>query len=134
MTIGRSRHDKSSLGLMLFAGALAVSHAPTSFAAADPAQARTALHQMGVEYSEQQFAKSAGAGDKTAVELFLDAGMDVNAGGGAAIGLAAGRGQLEMVKLLLARGAKPTSNALQFARTRGHTEIAKLLSDAGAKE
>ncbi|QXP85630.1 ankyrin repeat domain-containing protein [Methylococcus sp. Mc7] len=134
MTIGRSRHDKSSLGLMLLAGVLAVSHVPASFAAPDPAQARTALHRMGVEYSEQQFAKSAGAGDKTAVELFLDAGMDVNAGGGAAIGLAAGRGQLEIVKLLLARGAKPTSNALQFARTRGHAEIAKLLTDAGAME
>jgi ankyrin repeat protein len=101
--------------------------------AADPVKARTELHQMGVEYSEQQFAKSAGAGNRTAVELFLEAGMDVNAGG-AALGLAAGRGQLEMVKLLLAKGAKPTANALQFARTRGHAEIEKLLIEAGAKE
>jgi ankyrin repeat protein len=69
-----------------------------------------------------------------AVKLFLDAGMDVNTGGGAALGLAAGRGQVEMVKLLLAKGAKPTSNALQFARTRGHKEIEKILVEAGAKE
>lgn len=110
-----------------------MSFAPLSFAV-DPAQARTELHHLGVEYSEQQFAKSAGAGDKTAVGLFLDAGMDVNAGGGAALGLAAGRGQTEMVKLLLSKGVKPTSNSLQFARTRGYPEIEKLLIEAGAKE
>ena len=102
--------------------------------AKDPVEARKELKQMGVEYTEQQFATSAGAGDMPAVTLFLDAGMDVNAGGGAALGLAAGRGQLEMVKFLLEKGAKTTSNALQFARTRGHKEIEKILVDAGGKE
>lgn len=97
-------------------------------------EARKSLTQMGIEYTEQQFAKSAGAGDMTAVQLFLDAGMDVNSGGSAAIGLAAGRGQLEMVKWLLAKGSKPTANALQFARTRGHKEIENILVSAGAKE
>lgn len=99
-----------------------------------PADARKDLKQMGIEYTEQIFASSAGAGDMTAVKLFLDAGMDVNAGGGAALGLAAGRGQREMVELLLSKGAKPTSNSLQFARTRGHKDIEKILIDAGAKE
>lgn len=102
--------------------------------AADPVAARKDLKQMGLEYTEQQFAKSAGAGDMTAVKLFLDGGMDVNAGGGVALGLAAGRGQTEMVKFLLSKGAKPTSNALQYARTRGHKDIEKILIDAGAKE
>ncbi|MDD2760654.1 MAG: ankyrin repeat domain-containing protein [Methylomonas sp.] len=102
--------------------------------AADPVEARKNLQQMGIEYTEQQFAKSAGEGDMIAVELFLDAGMDSNAGGGAALGLAAGRGRLEMVKLLLAKGAKPTANSLQYARTRGHKEIEKILVEAGAKE
>ncbi|TCV84484.1 MULTISPECIES: ankyrin repeat domain-containing protein [Methylomonas] len=102
--------------------------------AADAAAARKELQQMGIEYTEAQFATSAGAGDTLAVKLFLDAGMDVNAGGSAALGLAAGRGQLEMVKLLLANGAKPTANALQFARTRGHKEIENILVQAGAKE
>lgn len=100
----------------------------------DPVGARKQLKQMGVEYTEQQFATSAGAGDMTVVKLFLEAGMNVNAGGGAALGLAAGRGQIEMVKFLLSKGAKPTSNSLQFARTRGHKEIEKILIDAGAKE
>lgn len=133
MNANRIELQASFLSVLLSIGGLAVSFTPLSFAA-DPAQARAELHHMGVEYSEQQFAKSAGAGDKTAVGLFLDAGMDVNAGGGAALGLAAGRGQTEMVKLLLSKGAKPTSNSLQFARTRGYPEIEKLLIEAGAKE
>ncbi|WP_319585383.1 ankyrin repeat domain-containing protein [uncultured Desulfobulbus sp.] len=102
--------------------------------AGDPATARKDLKEIGVEYTEQQFATSAGAGDLTSVKLFLDAGMDVNAGGSAALGLAAGRGQIAMVKFLLAKGAKPSANALQFARTRGHKEIEKILIEAGAQE
>ncbi|OAI08585.1 ankryin [Methylomonas methanica] len=102
--------------------------------AADAVAARKELQQMGTEYTESQFATSAGADDMLAVKLFLDAGMDVNAGGSAALGLAAGRGQLEMVKLLLARGAKSSANALQFARTRGHKEIEDILVQAGAQE
>ena len=103
-------------------------------AAADNVQARKDIKAMGLEYTGQDFAKAAGNGDTITVQLFLDAGMDVNSGGGAAIGLAAGRGQLAMVKLLLSKGAKPTSNALQYARTRGHKEIEKILVEAGAKE
>lgn len=102
--------------------------------AVEQTDARKELKQMGVEYTGQQFATSAGAGDMSVVKLFLDAGMDVNSGGGAAIGLAAGRGQIEMVKFLLSKGAKPTSNSLQFARTRGHKEIEDILLAAGAKE
>lgn len=102
--------------------------------AGDALQARKNLQQIGVEYTEQQFAISAGAGDMTAVRLFLDAGIDVNAGDSAALGLAAGRGQLEVVKLLLANGSKPTASALQFARTRGYKEIENILMQAGAKE
>lgn len=101
-------------------------------AAADAVQARKDIKAMGLQYTGQDFAKTAGNGDMTAAQLFLDAGMDVNSGGGAAIGLAAGRGQLTMVKFLLSKGAKPTSNALQYARTRGHKE--KILVETGAKE
>jgi len=50
--------------------------------AAGPVEARKEIKQMGIEYTEQQFAMSAGAGGMTAVKLFLDAGMDVNSGGG----------------------------------------------------
>ena len=108
--------------------------AHASALAADPGEARKDLKAMGLAYTGQDFAKAAGNGDMTAVRLFLDAGMDVNAGDSAAIGVAAGRGQTKMVQFLLSKGAKPTSNALQFARTRGHKDIEKMLVDAGAKE
>lgn len=131
-TLGNTRRIKSMAAMVLIATIdLFQTHAAWS---ADAVLARKDLQQMGIEYTEQQFATSAGAGDKVAVQLFLDAGIDVNAGGSAALGLAAGRGQLEMVKLLLEKGAKPTANALQFARTRGHKEIEQILIDAGAKE
>jgi ankyrin repeat protein len=118
----------------VFAGALALQFTTGASMAADPVQARKDLKAMGVEYNDQEFAKVAGNGDMPAVQLFLDAGMDVNAGGGAAIGLAAGRGQEKMVQFLLSKGAKPTSNSVQYARTRGHAKIEKMLKDAGGKE
>ncbi len=102
--------------------------------AADEVQARKDIKAMGMEYTGQDFAKVAGNGDMTAVKLFLDAGMDVNEGGSAAIGLAAGRGKTEMVKFLLSKGSKATSNALQYSRTRGYKDIEQLLVAAGAKE
>jgi len=105
-----------------------------SAAAADALQARKEIKTIGLEYTGQDFAKAAGNGDMTAVQLFLNAGMDVNEGGSAAIGLAAGRGKTKMVQFLLSKGAKPTSNALQYARTRGYQDIEKILVDAGAKE
>lgn len=106
----------------------------TNATAADQVKSRKDLKAMGLEFKDQDFSKAAGNGDMTAVQLFLDAGMDVNAGGGAAIGLAAGRGQKKMVEFLLSKGAKPTSNSLQFARTRGHKDIEEILVKAGAKE
>jgi ankyrin repeat protein len=106
----------------------------TNALAADPVQARKDITAMGSEYTGPNFAKAAGNGDMTAVQLFLDAGMDVNEGGGSALGLAAGRGKTAMVKFLLSKGAKPTSDALQYARTRGYADIEKILRDAGAKE
>jgi uncharacterized protein len=126
------RHNFFS-SLIAACSLLAILWASSSFAE-DPGTARKDLKAMGLEYTEQQFATSAGAGDLTSVKLFLDAGMDVNAGGSAALGLAAGRGQIAMVKFLLSKGAKPSANALQFARTRGHKDIEKILIEAGAQE
>jgi serine/threonine protein kinase len=130
---GRDSIRNSGLLILVFVGITLVAEVYFMHPS-DSIEARKDLQRIGLEYTEQQFAISAGAGDVAAIRLFLDAGMDVNAGGGAALGVAAGRGQIDMVKLLLSKGAKPTSNALQFARTRGHTEIEKLLVEAGAKE
>ncbi|MBL8450355.1 MAG: ankyrin repeat domain-containing protein [Dechloromonas sp.] len=133
--MARSPARKALTVLALSATLLAtLAPAHVMAAAPDPAQARKELKAMGVDYNGQEFAKAAGNGDMTAVNLFLAAGMDVNEGGGAALGLAAGRGRLDMVKHLLSKGAKPTANALQYARTRGHKDIEKVLVEAGAKE
>ncbi len=122
-------------GLQIAGAVLALCAILTANAtAADQVKSRKDLKAMGLEFKDQDFSKAAGNGDMTAVQLFLDAGMDVNAGGGAAIGLAAGRGQKKMVEFLLSKGAKPTSNALQYARTRGHKDIEEILVKAGAKE
>jgi len=133
--------NKTDVGYrrILFAVAVAAFTCVVSFqsgvaVAADAVQARKDIKAMGLEYNGQAFATAAGNGDMTAVKLFLDAGMDVNEGGSAAIGVAAGRGKIEMVKFLLAKGSKATSNALQYARTRGHKDIEQMLVAAGAKE
>lgn len=80
--------------------------------AADAVQARKDIRAMGLEFTGSAFATVAGNDDLMAVQLFLDAGMDMNAGGGAAIGVAAGRGKARMVQFLLSKGEKPTANAL----------------------
>src|SRR5437899_7298167 len=44
-----------------------------------PEAARMELAKLGKDYSPTEFLKSAANGDKMAIELFLAAGMDVNA-------------------------------------------------------
>jgi len=129
-----SRVNRNRFMVFVASFLLCVSFQCGSAEAADVSQARKDIKAMGLEYTGQDFAKAAGEGDMTAVQLFLDAGMDVNEGGSAAIGVAAGRGKIKMVQLLLSKGSKPTSNALQYARTRGYKDIEKILIDAGAKE
>ena len=88
-------------------------------------------------------------GDVAAVEKALDGGVDVDTPfryGRTALSFAADRGSVEVVRLLLARGAKPdvadtfyNQTPLAWAsspaqtRTPGHAEVVKLLLDKGAK-
>ena len=59
---------------------------------------------------------AAGADNRAAVSLMLDLGFDVNERhGGAALHHAAATGHLDMVKLLLARGADPTLRDQHYA-------------------
>jgi len=60
--------------------------------------------------------RAAGANDQAAVSLMLDLGFDVNRRhGGAALHHAAAAGRLDMVKLLLARGADPALRDQYYA-------------------
>jgi hypothetical protein len=106
----------------------------------DPVQARIELSQIlgMIPYDEEGFVHVAGRGDKLAVELFIDSGMDVNANGGVALREASARGHTEIVKLLLDIGANVNAinssdePALIEALGNNHPEIAKLLLDKGA--
>jgi len=129
-----SKAGRSHLAAIIASLVLGISIQCVNAEAADAVQARKDLKAMGLEYAGQDFAKAAGNDDMTAVQLFLNAGMAVNEGGSAAIGLAAGCGKTQMVQFLLSKGSKPTSNALQYARTRGYHDIEKILVDAGAQE
>lgn len=91
--------------------------------------------------------KSVLANDLSGLELLLSERVDLNSTddhGVTALMIAAGRGKLELVRLLLTSGADvniqdfqgkwPSAGktALMFAATGGHTEIAKMLIANGA--
>jgi ankyrin repeat protein len=72
--------------------------------------ARKELAALKLEFDATDFLFSAAQGDKTAVALFLKAGMDVNTkeeNGATALIFATVKKQPEIVKLLLDHGAKP---------------------------
>ncbi|HEX9760646.1 MAG TPA: ankyrin repeat domain-containing protein [Candidatus Acidoferrales bacterium] len=91
---------------------------------------------------EEEFFAAVRRGDLSAVRAALDAGMDVNAKyryGATALFPACDRGHVEIVKLLLERGAEVNvqdtfyrATPLGWAANKGHAEIIKLLLDKGA--
>ena len=82
-------------------------------------------------------------GDTKLVEYFLDRGVDIEScciyGGWNALEAASGKGKLDIVELLLNRGAKCdkqfySSTPLIAAAKNGHFDIVKLLLKAGARK
>lgn len=74
------------------------------------------------------------------LKRLLDLGLDINAlggiAGGTALQVAASEGQVEAVKFLISQGAlldtsAPEKNPLFGAIHNGHTEVARMLIDAG---
>jgi hypothetical protein len=90
----------------------------------------------------EEFFAAARRGDAAAVKSFLDAGVDVNAKtryGATALSYACDKGHVEVVKLLIERGAyvnvKDTFYGevpLGWALSHGHAQVVKLLLDKGA--
>lgn len=84
--------------------------------------------------------RAAASGDVKAVRELLASGTDVNENynGETALVLASIKGNTEVVKLLLDRGASVNASMgygltpLFYAVSRGHTDVAKLLLDKGA--
>src|SRR5688572_1391149 len=91
-----------------------------------------------------EFFAAARKGDAAAVKAFLDKGTDVNAKtqyGATALAYACDKGHVEVVKLLLERGADPdvrdsfyNATPMSWAAPKGFTEIVKLLLDKGSKQ
>ena len=104
-----------------------------------PEDARKDLSTMNVPYTPTEFLTSAKEGETNVVELFLQAGMDVNtknSDGQTAIMLAAYSGHIDTVRLLLKHGAyinvidKFGDSALSWAAAENHADIVKLLKKA----
>lgn len=111
------------------------------FGCASPEDARLALEERDLAYTEEYFVQSVRSGDTVAAGLFLDAGMNPNtadAHGVTVLMLAAAVGDLKAVKLLLRAGANPQVRneagwtALTYAERNGWTEVAALLKEKGA--
>jgi ankyrin repeat protein len=105
-------------------------------------KARARLGQMNVTYSATSFVERARDGDVFAVRYFLDAGMNPDAAdsdGKTPLVAAAEKGRLEIVQLLLNKGAKVDlrdgkyrATPLIWASLGGHEAIAELLLARGA--
>jgi len=107
--------------------------------------ARKELVKLGKNFNTDGFIESVGDGDKQAVTLFLEAGFDANTpaeNGITALHIAAMKGNADIVKMLLDKGANPNaavisgsekgSTPLMVAVAGGYLETTKLLVDKGA--
>ena len=97
-----------------------------------PEEGRALLQEAGVPYSQASFLSAAGAGDRTLVEAFVAAGMDVNVqnedeGYDTALMRASAQGHLEVVQYLLSEEA---NSNLTNGRCAGHIAFPDLAVEA----
>lgn len=97
---------------------------------------RKALEKRGVAFTQEDFLKEIKAGHRENVELFIKAGMDVNAqdeDGSSALMIASERGEREIAELLIKSGTDVNMKnvdgytALMYAAYKGNLQIAELL-------
>ena len=99
------------------------------------------ITSKGIPYSTDSFLNEAGVGNKERIELFIKAGMNVNAkdnDGNTALMRASADDNFEVVTLLIEKGADVNANdndgytVLMFASSKGNLELATLLIKKGA--
>ena len=99
-------------------------------------QALQELEKLNVKFTPDDFVQSADKGDLKAVQLFLEAGIDVNsqdATGSTALMVAAREGRIDVVNKLLEQKLnlntqdKQGETALMLAAANDHADIVKLL-------
>ena len=115
---------------------------PASSELQTPEEARSALDEQGIDFTQASFFERVRAGDLSAVRLFIAAGMDITKVRDkfyrTAVMYAAEDGHVEVVRLLLEHGAdinapsKYGSTAWNFAAWGGHVEVVRLLLEHGA--
>lgn len=99
-----------------------------------PEKSRITLQQMGIPYNAGSFVESIKKGDNRAIELFLEAGIDANAGiaidgdNQTPIGWAAAKDNLNLVKKLIERGANAGIALMWAAGWNSETVLDYLLS------
>jgi ankyrin repeat protein len=94
------------------------------------------IMQKGLTYSIESFLERVEVGNKKVIELFMKAGMDVNAKGNygeTALMLASVHNNIEMIKFLIKKGANVNAQSnngytpLMFASSEGFLDVVKLL-------
>jgi len=108
-----------------------------------PLVAAAALAQQPERANAEALFEAARSGDRARVTALLDRGVDVNAAsryGVTAVGFAADKGQIEIVRLLVERGASLDvtdsfygSRPIDFALRGGHLDVALYLLSRGSK-
>jgi hypothetical protein len=108
---------------------------------------RKVLEKKGLPFTQESFLKEVRAGNREHAELFIKAGMDINArdkDGSTALMVTSEKGESEMAQLLIQNGADVNANnidgytALMYAAYKGNVQIAELLiknrADVSAKD
>jgi ankyrin repeat protein len=99
------------------------------------------IDRKGIPYSIESFLNRVEVGNKEIIELFINAGMNVNTKGNygeTALMLASVHNNIEMIKFLIEKGADINAKSndgytpLMFASTQGLLDVVKLLIENGA--
>jgi hypothetical protein len=94
---------------------------------AEQIAARAQLDELGVSYSDDEFLERVRQHDPVAVELLLAAGMDPNLESGKALRIAAESDYVDIINILLDRGADV--NAKDLARQKSALCVASLYGE-----
>lgn len=113
-----------------------------TFGCRDKESYKREIKRKGITYSTDSFLNETVAGNQERIELFINAGMNVNSqdhDGYSAVMLASVNDNLDVVNLLIEKGADVNARdnrgytALMFVSSQGNVSVAKVLIKKGAE-